>query len=133
VGLWIYCASFSRKTRDFPGQDWLKPKYLNASIQFTSKLSIYFVTEFQILSALKPDSPGCCEAPKWLHSFVTVAEHPSISAFHRGALQFQRIINYLSVYLSANGWRSLFHHLFAGEFSSDYTSFGCNIWIELSV
>lgn len=43
--LWIYCASFSRKALDFPGKGWSDPKYLNVSIQFTTKLCIYLVIE----------------------------------------------------------------------------------------
>lgn len=91
--LWIYCASFSRKTQNFPGIDWLKPKYLNVSIQFTSKLSIYFVTESSSIICPKTRFPRLLRGTKMTALIFTVAEHPSISAFHCGCLQLWRIIN----------------------------------------
>lgn len=127
VWLWLYCASFSRKTRDFPGNDWLNPIYLNCSIQFTSKLSIYFVTDILNNVCPKTRFPRLPWGTKITALVFVVAEHPSTSTFHRGSLQLWRIINYLS----ANSWHNLFHCLFASEFSSDYTSFGYNIWSEL--
>ena len=84
--LWIYCASFSRKTRDFPGNDWLKPKYLDVSIQFTSKLSIYFVTETSNIICPETGFPRLLWGTKMTALIFTVAEHPNISAFHCGSL-----------------------------------------------
>lgn len=76
--LWIYCASFSRKTLDFPRKDWLNPKYLNVSNQFTTKLCIYFKeTSNMIYPKLRfPRQPRDTKTPALI---FTIAEHPNTS------------------------------------------------------